>query len=85
MIFARQNKQNIIKGNMSIRLYYGRRRDSAFFVFTTEIQVLLQFLSIDVIVTHDLQEVFKFFDEFVPVTRYPEILRQVIKRSTSGG
>ena len=85
MIFARQNKQNIIKGNMSIRLYYGHRRDSTFFVFTTEIQVLLQFLSIDVIVTHDLQEVFKFFDEFVLVTRYPEILRQVIKRSTSGG
>jgi hypothetical protein len=50
----------------------GCRKDSAVFVFMifmTQIEVLVQFLFIELIVVHDLKEFLKFLDEVVIVSR----------------
>jgi hypothetical protein len=48
------------------------RRDRAVFVFMFEIQVLLDFLFINIILVHDLEEFLKLFDEVVILSRYLE-------------
>jgi hypothetical protein len=46
------------------------RRDSAVFVFMFELEVLVEFLFIDIIVVHDLVEFFKLFDEVNILSRF---------------
>jgi len=62
-----------MKGNMS-RVVSCGRRDGAVLVFMFEFEVLVEFLFIEIIVFHDLEEFFQVFGKVVK--RPEELLRQ---------
>ena len=60
----------VIKGNMGRIICCRCWGDSAVFVFVTEIAILLEFLFINLIVVHDLQDLLKLFHEVFIVRRF---------------
>jgi hypothetical protein len=65
-----------IKGNISRVISCGHEGDNAIFIFMifmTKLEVLVEFLLIDFVIVHDLEELSKLFDEVI-ISRFLEFL-----------
>jgi len=57
------------------------RGESAVFVFMIKIEVFVEFVFLDLFVVHDLEELFKLFDEVFTISRFMKFQGHIIEIS----